>query len=71
MDWEKLTRTAHWTNSTLNYATMAKRIPPRVFTSEIKLKTTINQGEYFGPTLPTGIEASLPTPLLLLRNQKQ
>lgn len=70
IDWQNLSRTAHWTNAGIPSYNSLNSSRRRVITSEIKLKTTINQGEYFGPSLPTGVDAGLPAPLLLLKNQK-
>jgi hypothetical protein len=36
-----------------------------VITSDIKLKTVINQGDYFGP-----IDTSMPNPVLLMKDKQ-
>jgi len=37
-----------------------------VITSDIKLKTVINQGDYFGP-----IDTSMPNPVLLMNDKQE
>ncbi len=46
---------------------MARR---KVISSEVKLKTTINQGDYFGPILSSGVDAGLPPSLLVLKEKQ-
>ncbi len=50
IDWEKLSRTAHWTNSSINMSTINNaRRQILGDTSGVKLKTTFNTDAYFGP----------------------
>ena len=41
-----------------------------MISSEVKLKTTINQGDYFGPILPSGVEAGLSSSYHVLKEQQ-
>jgi hypothetical protein len=58
MDWEQLSRAAHWTNTAINMSTInnARRkailgtaSPGTSPFTEVKLKTTFNAEAYYGP----------------------
>jgi len=78
MDWEQLSRAAHWTNTAINMSTInnARRkailgtASPSPLT-EVKLKTTFNAEAYYGPNSVTQTNVSLPAPLLMAKQQRQ
>ncbi len=70
IDWQNLSRAAHWTNSAINQYGQLNLARRKVISSEVKLKTTINQGDYFGPILPSGVDAGLPPSLLVLKEKQ-
>ena len=68
MDWEQLSRAAHWTNTAINMATINNaRRKAIVGASEVKLKTTFNAEGYYGPNSITATNIQLPSPLLIAK----
>jgi len=68
MDWEQLSRAAHWTNTAINMATINNaRRKAIVGASEVKLKTTFNTEGYNGPNSITATNIQLPSPLLIAK----
>ena len=72
MDWEQLSRAAHWTNTAINMSTINNARRKAILgASEVKLKTTFNPEGYFGPNSITQTNVSLPSPLLIAKHQRQ
>ncbi|TNV82453.1 hypothetical protein FGO68_gene8416 [Halteria grandinella] len=70
IDWQNLSRTAHWTNQAANYNSLnnARR---HVISSEVRLKTTINPQGYLGSAYTPDFDSALPAPVILLKAHKQ